>query len=198
MKLTIRFLGAATCASLLVFPVFRLSAQDSHFHIAPASSAQMKNPYAGDRAAVVAGSKLYTRNCGSCHGIGGRGSGNVPPLSRGPAQTAPDGEVFWFITTGSKDNGMPSWAQLPEEQRWQLVSYIKSLKTAATTKTATSLPSDYKPTKVSAPAPAGPFTDFRFEKPGKTRKITADSLPSPYATASADNGPQLVKRPQGA
>ncbi|HVO61985.1 MAG TPA: sorbosone dehydrogenase family protein, partial [Terriglobales bacterium] len=46
--------------------------------------------------------------------------------------------------------------------------------------------------------PAGPFTDFRFEKPGKTRKITADSLPSPYATASADNGPQLVKRPQGA
>jgi glucose/arabinose dehydrogenase len=191
----IRFVGAGICAALLV-PVWPVLAQDTHFHNAPASSAQMKNPYAGNKAAAVIGSKLYTRNCGSCHGIGGRGSGNVPALSRGPAQTAPDGEVFWFITTGSKDNGMPSWAQLPEKQRWQLVTYVKSLKSAKA-KTA-SLPSDYTPTKVNAPAPSGPFTDFRFEQPGKTRKITATDLPEPYATESADNGPQLVSRPRNA
>jgi glucose/arabinose dehydrogenase/mono/diheme cytochrome c family protein len=193
----IRAVGAALCAALLIFPVWQVSAQDAHFHNAPASSAQMKNPYAGDQAAAAAGAKLYTKNCGSCHGIGGRGSGNVPPLVRGPAQTAPDGEVFWFITTGSKDNGMPSWAQLSEQQRWQLVSYVKSLK-AETSKIASSLPSTYKPTKVNAPSPAGPFTDFRVEQPGKTRKITVDDLPAPYATQSADNGPQLVNRPQGA
>lgn len=196
MKSTIRFTGAALCAVLL-FAAGHVYAQDTRFHNAPASSAQMKNPYAGNAAALAAGSKLYTRNCGSCHGIGGRGSGNVPALSRGPAQSAPDGEVFWFITTGSKDNGMPSWAQLPEQQRWQLVSYIKSLKTV-TSKAATPLPSGYKPAKINAPPPAGPFVDFRFEQPGKTRKITVDSLPAPYATDSADNGPQLVNRPQGA
>ena len=33
------------------------------------------------------------------------------------------GEVFWFITKGDKDNGMPSWAFLPEEKRWQIVTY---------------------------------------------------------------------------
>jgi len=194
---TIRIPGAAICAALLIFSVWQVSAQNAHFHNAPGSSTQMKNPYAGNQAAIKAGSKLYTRNCGSCHGIGGRGSGNVPPLSHGAAQTAPAGEVFWFITTGSKDNGMPSWAQLPEQQRWQLVSYIKSLKTASSNK-STSLPEAYKPAKVSAPAPAGPFTDFRFEQPGKTRKITVADLPAPYATNSANNGPQLVNRPQGA
>src|SRR5690242_277380 len=113
----IGFVGAALCAGVLVLPVCLVSAQDAHFHNAPASSAETKNPYAGNSAAVAAGSKLYSHNCGSCHGIGGRGSGNVPALARGAAQTAPDGEVFWFITTGSKDNGMPSWAQLPEKQR---------------------------------------------------------------------------------
>lgn len=193
----IRCLGAAICVAVVVFPVWQASAQDAHFHNAPASSAQMNNPYAGKQSAVVAGSKLYTRNCGSCHGIGGRGSGNVPPLSRGPAQTAPDGEIFWFITTGSKDNGMPSWAQLPERDRWQLVSYIKSLRTAAK-KAATPLPSEYRAAKVNAPPPPAPFTDFRFEQPGKTRKVTVTDLPAPYATESADNGPQLVNRPKGA
>ncbi|MGC2196801.1 MAG: cytochrome c [Terriglobales bacterium] len=67
-------------------------------------------------------------NCRSCHGINGRGTGNVPSLSHGPTQSATDGEVFWFITTGSVDNGMPSWASLSEQKRWQIVSYLKSLK----------------------------------------------------------------------
>lgn len=174
-----------------------LLGQDAHFHNAPVSSAQQKNPYAGQKSAVAAGSKLYTRNCGSCHGIGGRGSGNVPPLTRGPAQKAPDGEVFWFITNGSPANGMPSWQQLAEEQRWQLVSYVKSLKTA-NLKGAVPLPSNYQPVKTDAPPPAAPFTDFRFEQPGKVRKITVQDLPAPYATDSANNGPQMVNRPQGA
>ena len=78
----------------------RILAQDTHFHNAPPSSAQLKNPYAGQRTAVSEGSKLYTRNCGSCHGIGGRGTGNIPALSHSAMQSVPDGEVFWFITTG--------------------------------------------------------------------------------------------------
>ena len=49
-------------------------------------------------------------------------------VSQGPTQSASDGEVFWFITTGAVDKGMPSWSTLSERQRWQLVSYLKSLK----------------------------------------------------------------------
>jgi mono/diheme cytochrome c family protein len=108
-----------------------LLAQDQHFHDAPASSGELKNPYAGQASAVAAGAKLYAANCGSCHGIGGRGTGNIPALNSGATQSAPDGEVFWFITIGSVNNGMPSWNSLPERKRWHLVTYLKSLKNVA-------------------------------------------------------------------
>ncbi len=40
----------------------------------------------------------------------------MPAVSRGPTQSAPDGEVFWFITTGATDKGMPSWSALSERK----------------------------------------------------------------------------------
>ena len=52
--------------------------------------------------------------------------------------------------------------------------------------------------KLNAPPPKPPFTDFRYEKPGKIRKITVKDLPAPFATSSAGNGPQVVARPEGA
>jgi len=61
---------------------------NTSFHNAPASERVVKNPYAGQAEAVQAGKTVYTRNCGACHGIAGRGTGNVPPLARGPAQRA--------------------------------------------------------------------------------------------------------------
>jgi glucose/arabinose dehydrogenase len=51
---------------------------------------------------------------------------------------------------------------------------------------------------VSAPAPTAPFTDFRYEAPGNTRKITVADLPPPFATPVAGNGPHLVPRPSNA
>ena len=125
------FLTALISAIGFIFPPSQLIAQDTHFHNAPPSSVGQKNPYAGQPTAVAAGSRLYATNCGSCHGIKGRGTANVPPLSKGATESASDGEVFWFITTGAADKGMPSWASLPERQRWQIVSYLKSLKSPA-------------------------------------------------------------------
>jgi mono/diheme cytochrome c family protein len=130
MRVNVRsyFLIAAIGAIVLNVPASIVIAQDAHFHNAPASSNQLKNPYAGQPTAAVAGSRVYATNCGSCHGIKGRGTGSIPPLSEVPTQSASDGEVFWFITTGAVDNGMPSWASLPARQRWQIVTYLKSLK----------------------------------------------------------------------
>ena len=42
------------------------------------------------------------------------------------------------------------------------------------------------------------FTDYRGQRPGTFHKITPADLPRPYATASVDNGPELVSRPAGA
>lgn len=47
----------------------------------------------------------------------------------------------------------------------------------------------------NAPPPQGPFTDYRYEKPGATHHITAQDLLAPYATKSAVNGPRVVDRP---
>jgi glucose/arabinose dehydrogenase len=186
----------AITSSWMYFSLY-LAAQDRRFHNAPASSQEKKNPYAGQAAAVKAGEKLYALNCRSCHGINGKGNGNVPPLWRGVVQTVPDGEVFWFITTGSVENGMPSWARLSEQKRWQIVSYLKTLKAARSTAPTTATPSAV-PAPTNAPAPTASFTDFRFEEPGRMHKITVQDLPAPYASRSASNGPDLVKRPSNA
>lgn len=191
------FFPVTFAAIALMIPAATLPAPDAHFHNAPTSSKQLKNPYAGQQTAIAAGAKLYGAKCGSCHGSAGEGTGNIPPLAHGPTQVASDGEVFWFITKGSVGDGMPSWASTPEQERWQIVTYLKSLKnstSAATNDSATS----FKPVKTNAPPPQPPFTDFRYEEPGKTRKITVQDLPAPYATDTASNGPQVVARPSGA
>ena len=106
-----------------------LLAQDSGFHQAPASAAARRNPFAGQRAAIAAGEKIYASKCAKCHGDEGRGIGPVPSLAKGRPQKAKVGELFWFITEGNKNNGMPSWASLSDKQRWQVVTYLKSLGT---------------------------------------------------------------------
>jgi glucose/arabinose dehydrogenase len=111
---------------------------------------------------------------------------------------APDGEVFWFITTGSVNNGMPSWASLPEAARWQIVAYLKSLKNSPSAQAPEPASANLKAVRTNAPPPQAPFSDFRFEEPGNIRKITAQDLPEPYATDSASNGPDVIARPQGA
>jgi hypothetical protein len=42
---------------------------------------------------------------------------------------------------------------------------------------------------------AAAYGDWRSDAPGVRRKITPTDMPSPYATASANNGPSMVARP---
>ena len=197
------FLLALSCALAGLFSA-RLAAQNANFHNAPASVKQLKNPYADHPPATS--KRLFHLYCARCHGENGEGSGNIPPLGNGPAQSAADGEVFWYITKGDVNNGMPSWASLSKSRRWQIVSYVKALGRpkgalaegageAGTPKTL-SKPIASADLKLTAPKP--PFTDFRFEKPGTIRKITLKDLPPPFETPSAGNGPRVVPRPEGA
>src|ERR1022692_1496650 len=114
-------------ALLLSFTPQCAADADTKFHDAPASAQAARNPYGGQEAATHAGSRLYARNCLACHGKLGKGSGNVPSLVSGKLDSVTPGEVFWFITRGDKNDGMPSWAFLPARQRWEIVTYVKSL-----------------------------------------------------------------------
>ena len=172
---------------------------NTEFHNAPASTRAIKNPYEGHAAAVQDGQRLYALNCRSCHGKFGKGTGSVPSLVGDKLAEVTPGEVFWFITRGDKNSGMPSWASLPAKQRWEVITYVMSaLPALSTPGAAAPSPSGGGAEKTSGPPPNAPFTDFRYEKPGTVRKITVNDLPKPYATRSADNGPDLVARPQNA
>ncbi|HVT82159.1 MAG TPA: PQQ-dependent sugar dehydrogenase [Phycisphaerae bacterium] len=93
---------------------------------------------------------------------------------------------------------MPSWAQLPETQRWQIVNYVKALGSAQLANAAPKSSDSSAGAKVDAPPPTPPFTDFRYEKPGTVRKITLKDLPPPFQSKSAGNGPKVVARPPNA
>lgn len=175
-----------------------LAAQNKNFYNAPDSAKEMKNPFQGQKTAIVEGQKLYRQNCARCHGARAQGQGEIPGLVDGDLESVTPGEVFWFVTRGAPKNGMPSWKKLPASQRWQIVSYVKSLGLPE------SAPAEAKEQTATTPAMAStikaslpklPFSDFRTEQPGKIHKITVADLPAPYATESADNGPELVPRP---
>jgi glucose/arabinose dehydrogenase/cytochrome c553 len=187
----------ATCAVLSLLLISSSPAQNTAFHNAPPSTKQQKNPLEGQHPASA--KTDYVQRCGACHGQNGEGTGNIPALATGKAQNASDGELFWYITKGDVNNGMPSWESLPEEQRWQIINYIRVLGSLKPGSPRVPLSADEAvATAAKAPPPKPPFTDYRFEEPGKIRKITVKDLPAPLATASAGNGPQLVPRPEGA
>ncbi len=100
---------------------------------APESEKGKKNPVPNDKKTIEQGEKVAKVNCVSCHGDKGKGNGPAAvALNPKPAdwtskrvQDEPDGEIFWKITNGR--GPMPSWRHLPENDRWALVRYIRTL-----------------------------------------------------------------------
>jgi mono/diheme cytochrome c family protein len=93
----------------------------------PEKAAVRQNPLESDPYAVAAGAKLFERHCAECHGANADGGKKAPSLRAEEVQQATPGALFWVMTNGVVRKGMPVWSRLPEPQRWQLISYIKSL-----------------------------------------------------------------------
>jgi mono/diheme cytochrome c family protein len=101
--------------------------------VAPASEKTKKNPLPADKKTVEQGEKVAKINCVSCHGPLGKGNGPAAvALNPKPAdwtskrvQDEPDGEIFWKVTNGR--GAMPSWRHLPENDRWAVVQFIRTL-----------------------------------------------------------------------
>jgi predicted CXXCH cytochrome family protein len=105
----------------------------------PAAAKAVMNPLDDADAHVEAGRELYRKNCEVCHGYDGRGTTSLsgglfpPPVDLQSARAAgkTDGELFYFIRYGVRNTAMPGW-QLPDQETWQLVRYLRHLpKTAA-------------------------------------------------------------------
>lgn len=105
-----------------------------------AASKELKNPFAGDdgEAVMFTGMKMYETHCSVCHGHkgeGGEASGSVvstfmalkpPSLLSDKVRGMTDGHVYHIITMGQGVMG-PYASHVPQNERWQLVTYIRSL-----------------------------------------------------------------------
>jgi mono/diheme cytochrome c family protein len=81
--------------------------------------------------AAAAGQNLFEQHCSECHGDSGEGTRKAPSLRAAEVQNAAPGAIFWVLTNGVVRRGMPVWSKLPEPQRWQLVTFLKSMGVAA-------------------------------------------------------------------
>ena|ERR1700730_11746072 len=111
---------------------------------APPEANYLKNPLFINPSTEQKGRELYQLYCRSCHGETGLGDGAAGREGNGPKpanfhneklQRQSDGALFWKLNTG-RDN-MPSFKQaLTEEQRWQLISFIRILPGQSSKKSA--------------------------------------------------------------
>ena len=118
-----------TWFALLLFGAASLAAasHDPWIKHVPDKARLRRNPFVGNADAVAAGSKLFRQHCAACHGSDAEGSKRKPPLRSGRIKKALPGELEWLLRNGCQRNGMPSWSHLPEQQRWQIVTYLKSI-----------------------------------------------------------------------
>ncbi len=103
-------------------------------------SVQMQNPVAPAPASVERGREVYQSNCVVCHGVDGLsnpatvpvakllteatgGMAAPPPLLAIPGYT--DGFLFNKIRYGKPS--MPGYPQIPAQDKWHVVNYLRTL-----------------------------------------------------------------------
>jgi putative heme-binding domain-containing protein len=88
--------------------------------------AKPRHPFIGDAKAISAGKATFVSGCAACHGAEGQG-GRGPSLRERVMWHPLDDEVlFAAIQKGIPSGGMPP-SNLPEDQAWQVVAYVRSL-----------------------------------------------------------------------
>lgn len=92
-----------------------------------------QNPFAGNAKEAKAGEYEFRINCALCHGLGARGGGRGPDLTRADKKHAhSDADMFQIISNGLPGTAMPAngtngqGVGMTDEEIWQLVTYIRS------------------------------------------------------------------------
>ena len=112
------------CSAALVAVVFLAAA---------ARAGDDRNPLAGNAAAAKKGGYQFRINCAMCHGLGARGGGRGPDLTRAVKKhTHSDAEMFQVISSGIPGTAMPAngtngqGVGMTDEEIWQIIAYIRS------------------------------------------------------------------------
>jgi len=101
-------------------------------------SAQDTNPLANDPKASKLGEFQFRSNCAFCHGLGARGGGRGPDLTRAQKRHGnSDGDLFRTINEGVPGTAMPpngatqQGVGMTEAEIWQVIAYIRSVQVKA-------------------------------------------------------------------
>lgn len=116
----------------LAVPVARQHPAEPHRH--PEGQA-LVNPIESTRESIATGRQRYVFSCRACHGNRGRGDGDMAHAGGVPSDFtddvwqhgSSDGEIFLVIKEGVSADMQAYANQIPDEDIWHLVNYIKSL-----------------------------------------------------------------------
>jgi putative heme-binding domain-containing protein len=100
-----------------------------------------QNPLAHDPKAAKAGEYEFRINCALCHGLGAKGGGRGPDLTRAVKKhTHNDAEMFQVISNGIPGTAMPAngtngqGVGMTDREMWQIITYIRSQEVKAPAK----------------------------------------------------------------
>jgi len=106
-----------------------------------AVAADDRNPLASDPKAAKAGEYQFRINCALCHGLGARGGGRGPDLTRAQKKYAhSDADMFQIISNGIPGTAMPAngtngqGVGMTDTEIWQIITYIRSQEVKAPAK----------------------------------------------------------------
>jgi putative copper resistance protein D len=137
-----------------------------------------RRPSVPYQAVSVASGRAHDRaHCATCHGPEGRGDGPggaglpKPPADLTAAHAAQHtaGDMFWWLTHGIPAAGMPPFGSvLSEEERWDLINFIRTLGAGERARQMTALVPPSRPwlvapdlTIVVGPAPPRSLKELR-------------------------------------
>ncbi len=89
----------------------------------------VRPPVTYNAASIAEGMSIYQAHCASCHEtptIGRVTLAEWPANHRAPVRRTA-GELFWWITHGEPERGMPEFgSRLGEAERWHVINYIRA------------------------------------------------------------------------
>jgi len=114
---------------------------DNHYYRGKEDDGSFAKGFPGivSREMMERGSQRYAIYCAPCHGAAGNGDGItteygmavVADLHTDRLREMPEGEIFEVITNGRGLMGSYS-TQIPVEDRWNIIAYMRALQRAAT------------------------------------------------------------------
>jgi mono/diheme cytochrome c family protein len=145
---TILVIGAELCLALAVMwsGVVYIGADRPHprpirWYLSETMDSSVKRHARGlqaparDQVSITEGALHYSDMCATCHGAPGvkrseigEGLSPDPPLLTQAAEDWTVEQVYWLVTHGVGDTGMPAFsATHTEQQRWAIAYFVKQL-----------------------------------------------------------------------